>query len=84
MNFLALLLVVICSIAMVEALDSRTIRFKQHRKISSRPHYNIRKSYSGSMRCHEESDCPDDRICDDGFCLNVDQLFEKYDNSNEY
>ncbi|CAB3408728.1 unnamed protein product [Caenorhabditis bovis] len=77
MNLLSLLVVVVCFIATIgEAADYR--RIKSHRTISGRPTYNVRKT--GSIACTEESDCPDDRICDDGFCLNVDQLFEKYDN----
>ncbi|CAI2355098.1 unnamed protein product [Caenorhabditis sp. 36 PRJEB53466] len=33
---------------------------------------------AGRVRCQREAQCPTDSVCDDGYCMTVDEMFKKY------
>ncbi|CAB3401872.1 unnamed protein product [Caenorhabditis bovis] len=74
MNILIALLHFICLVAMI---DAGRRRYEPTRIYERVPVYKIRGPRM-LLECREETDCPDDRLCDDGVCLNANELFEKY------
>ncbi|CAB3408286.1 unnamed protein product [Caenorhabditis bovis] len=74
MNLLAVFLGVLCFLATFgEAIEVR--RIKSHRTISGKPANFLQRS----LPCKYQADCPFETICDNNYCLTLDELFKKYD-----